>query len=164
MNSNNELALILYALILMAMLSAECESVKINGFNISYTAILVHNCAPDNGDGTNGSVMIDMPLCETPNLIRTIHPAIWTIIFKFAAAQKKADSTKCYACLPYIRQFQASYNLAWHTRTVTWLLGQVITRELHQVGRNIDTKNLILVRVTNNPCLEVDQPVLKIRI
>lgn len=76
MNSNNELALILYALILMAMLSAECESVKINGFNISNTAILVHNCAPDNGDGTNGSVMIDMPLYETPNLIGTIHAAI----------------------------------------------------------------------------------------
>lgn len=76
MNSNNETCLdYIYALTLMAMLSAGCESVKINGFDISYTAILVHNCAPDNGDGTNGSVMIDMPLCETPDLIRTIHPA-----------------------------------------------------------------------------------------
>ena len=56
-----KLALILSALILMAMLSAGCESVKINGFNISYTAILVHNCAPDNGDGTNGSVKISTP-------------------------------------------------------------------------------------------------------
>ena len=56
-----KLALILSALILIVMISAGCESVKINGFNVSYTAILVHNCAPDNGDGTNGSVKISTP-------------------------------------------------------------------------------------------------------
>ena len=56
-----KLALILSALILMVVISAGCESVKLNGFNVSYTAILVHNCAPDNGDGTNGSVKISTP-------------------------------------------------------------------------------------------------------
>jgi hypothetical protein len=62
-----KLALILSALILIVMISAGCESVKINGFNVSYTAILVHNCAPDNGDGTNGSVKISTP--ESGNMI-----------------------------------------------------------------------------------------------
>lgn len=56
-----KLVLILSALILIVMTSAGCEFVKINGFNVSYTAILIHNCAPDNGDGTNGSVNISTP-------------------------------------------------------------------------------------------------------
>lgn len=62
-----KLVLILSALILIVMVSAGCESVKINGFNVSYTAILIHNCAPNGGDGTNGSVNISTP--ESGNMV-----------------------------------------------------------------------------------------------